>query len=956
MNGASHDVAALRVLAEADWVHRIARALLRDPDLAADAAQEALVAALEAPPDAALSPDVGRLRAWLSGVTRNRAARQFRSRMPMTGVEIDPSDAAPSGADAAARLELHRRITRSVESLSEPYRSTIVAHYFDGLSAVEIARRDGVQHATVRQRLSRGVKQLRGALDGEYGDRRAWHTALIGVLVPRSGSAVGGNPDKLPSATTPTLQAVASLIALGTVAVTAWWWFGSADHNGSASPAIVPEVARHAGVSKPEAEPVSVETVRTETNSIVGQPVAATTRFACVVTMPDGRPASNAALFRWSDVTTQVDEATTDADGIGWFAATPHAAGVVAVVTGYPPALASIDSDDADALQIVIEPGARLAGTITVGGLTPPWPLTITRSVAPDSSLMVLPERLADRLKHRNLITPEQAVTDHNGRFEFDGLQSTWAGRIGWSLGVPLVRFDDALETDFINSLFVKSVTADAPVTSGVLAEVVLGAPATTLTIDLERRPGIRGRLLWSDDRTPVHWAMVDVAGIDSGGEGIMGGGARSHTNGRFDVKLEPGTLLRRATLSIVPAGMMEGQIVELDAHRLQPDRDVGDILVTRPPTYHLLFVDAAANPIEGARTAGWGSVPSDVEGRTTAQLMNRGYTLAAAPGYRVGRVTLDREPGTKDHPIRIQLLPGNRLTVRALDTSGAPLQDARLEVVAPDGPWFGGSSRKRPTNLHEALSGLDFPRHRRGRNLLVSSPIDAPMPGIFRFESLVPGVKMTFRLLSVDGEVHDTKTVTAPEFGDLSDVVELRESTSTTTKQLQVRFSVVHADTGAPIAGAMVLVATSAHAASRSSGSGRRAITNTLGRATLTVADSEIGFLRITRSGYVSHLESFSTEEMNSKNLHTIAMQEARSTRFELVDSSGAPERVTRLGATVAGTDVELPTTFRGDGAFLVHDIPRRDVELAVRTGWGDDAILVRVPADRDVVRVVVE
>ena len=69
---------ALALLAEADWVHRLARSLLQDAHLAADAAQDALVAAIQRPPEFAL--DRRRLRSWLARVVRNRAVDLLRRR------------------------------------------------------------------------------------------------------------------------------------------------------------------------------------------------------------------------------------------------------------------------------------------------------------------------------------------------------------------------------------------------------------------------------------------------------------------------------------------------------------------------------------------------------------------------------------------------------------------------------------------------------------------------------------------------------------------------------------------------------------------------------------------------------------------------------------------------------------------------------------------------------------
>ncbi|NUP98054.1 MAG: hypothetical protein HUU28_18000, partial [Planctomycetaceae bacterium] len=66
--GEARAIAVEELLAESDWVRRLARALVSDPDAAEDVAQQALVAALERPPKADRP-----LRPWLRVVVENFA-------------------------------------------------------------------------------------------------------------------------------------------------------------------------------------------------------------------------------------------------------------------------------------------------------------------------------------------------------------------------------------------------------------------------------------------------------------------------------------------------------------------------------------------------------------------------------------------------------------------------------------------------------------------------------------------------------------------------------------------------------------------------------------------------------------------------------------------------------------------------------------------------------------------
>jgi protocatechuate 3,4-dioxygenase beta subunit len=78
---------------------------------------------------------------------------------------------------------VQRELVQAVLGLPEPYRTTILLRFFDGLPPRAIAKRMGVPVDTVRTRVTRGVAQLRARLDdGRGGDRTAWLAALAPLL------------------------------------------------------------------------------------------------------------------------------------------------------------------------------------------------------------------------------------------------------------------------------------------------------------------------------------------------------------------------------------------------------------------------------------------------------------------------------------------------------------------------------------------------------------------------------------------------------------------------------------------------------------------------------------------------------------------------------------------------------------------------------------------------------
>jgi len=163
------------LLSHSGFVRRIAAGLLRDANDVDDVVQETYVAALKAPPPAGL-------RAWLAAVARNAARMRLRGARRRVAHEAAAArpGACEGAADAAARMEVHRRLVEAVLALDEPVRTMIVLRYLDDLPPRAIAARLDLPLDTVRSRLRRGLAQLRGRLDAwSGGDRAAWSLALL---------------------------------------------------------------------------------------------------------------------------------------------------------------------------------------------------------------------------------------------------------------------------------------------------------------------------------------------------------------------------------------------------------------------------------------------------------------------------------------------------------------------------------------------------------------------------------------------------------------------------------------------------------------------------------------------------------------------------------------------------------------------------------------------------------
>ncbi len=128
--------------------------------------------------------------AWLRRVTRNRAIDAVRGRRTHTTQPLDDNlvSEEPTADGVAARLEIQRIVLDAVDSLPEPYRSTICLRYFDDLVPTDIARRQDVPLKTVKTRLTRAHEQLRQRLAHTQRSTDAhWSSALLAF-------ATGGQP------------------------------------------------------------------------------------------------------------------------------------------------------------------------------------------------------------------------------------------------------------------------------------------------------------------------------------------------------------------------------------------------------------------------------------------------------------------------------------------------------------------------------------------------------------------------------------------------------------------------------------------------------------------------------------------------------------------------------------------------------------------------------------------
>ena len=195
------------LLRHAAWVRRVARALVRGADRVDDLEQETWLAALSRPPRHG-----GDKRSWLGAVTRNVARHLFRgeatrarheqAQAQIQGTARASPATAPAAGEIVARAEIQQRVAAAVLALEEPYKSTLLARYFDELPPTEIARTLDVSVETVKTRLKRGLAQLRERLDSLKWNEPTLEAALMPLCGPIAHVVVPASAKLIASAAT----------------------------------------------------------------------------------------------------------------------------------------------------------------------------------------------------------------------------------------------------------------------------------------------------------------------------------------------------------------------------------------------------------------------------------------------------------------------------------------------------------------------------------------------------------------------------------------------------------------------------------------------------------------------------------------------------------------------------------------------------------------------------------
>lgn len=158
------------VLPHLDLMYRVALRLTGEPAAAEDLVQDSVLKAFRAWGSFRQGTNA---RGWLLTILRNTFINDYRRRRRAPAqVDLDVAESLgnvrtqagedPEGAFFHALVD--DRILAAVDALPEEFREVVVLSDIEGLSYAQIAETLSVPVGTVKSRLSRGRRQLQGAL------------------------------------------------------------------------------------------------------------------------------------------------------------------------------------------------------------------------------------------------------------------------------------------------------------------------------------------------------------------------------------------------------------------------------------------------------------------------------------------------------------------------------------------------------------------------------------------------------------------------------------------------------------------------------------------------------------------------------------------------------------------------------------------------------------------------
>ncbi|MCB9879236.1 MAG: sigma-70 family RNA polymerase sigma factor [Planctomycetes bacterium] len=727
-----------RLLAEAGFVRRLARSLVRDAALADDVAQETMAAGLTQP----VAPRSW--RDWLATVARRLAGKSRVARRVREVHEAAAAARRPT-RETDHRLELQRVLTIAVGSLTEPYRTVVTLRYFDDLPPRAIARRTGATADAVRQQLRRGLAMLRQRLDRDCGGRERWFGAF--AAVGSGGVTVPLVPFVVLAMNKLALAAAAVLVAGGVI-----WMvsdpMASAPPVAPATDAVAPSLAA-TEVSRPD-----------EHGAYLAREDALAALPKCEVVVLDsaGAPIEGAEVLI-CDARGESIEATTDADGVVAKAASGPGM-VLARSAGHAPTWRSLDERTGRHV-LTLGDGEVVGGVLLVDGVQAEKGTRLGVMLSSSLRHTGAPEGLEQWFDHRG---PEEVLVGDNGRFRIQGLPEDLSG-ILW---LP----DD---------LWLSPDRGERPDCHDRVP-LVARDDMTLRTTQLEV---FEADVVWSDTQRLVKASRLRVRATFEDGSGTSGYDLDPR-DGHFRIGLRPGDgerdldwcdpVTRPKTARVWATASSPGSTGERTMRFERADLANGRVTIEldRAPCSHFVALDEYDRPIAGACVLTHHvSEPTDAEGRGTFDGTCDEVRLIGGPSHLIAAPTRPRGHGSAADPFVFVLPKDNPVVIHLAGANGgAPAADF-VAVRCEQRPFAG---RRDVSELDRKLYPYDPAGSTSGLHAFDvhwNVPRDGAPLTLHSFE---PGATLTVALLDCMRAELDSRRVVVPPPEATSEVT-LRES-----------------------------------------------------------------------------------------------------------------------------------------------------------------------------------
>jgi RNA polymerase sigma-70 factor (ECF subfamily) len=162
--GGDHDAFASLIDVHLARLDAAARLILRDPELARDAVQEALIRAWRDLPGLR---DPDRFEAWLHRLTVNACLDLVRRRKRrVIEVALTPID-QPATHDVAGALADRQLLDQALAGLAPSHRAVVALHYLLGMPLPEVAASLQIPLGTAKSRLHYALAAMRISVTAE---------------------------------------------------------------------------------------------------------------------------------------------------------------------------------------------------------------------------------------------------------------------------------------------------------------------------------------------------------------------------------------------------------------------------------------------------------------------------------------------------------------------------------------------------------------------------------------------------------------------------------------------------------------------------------------------------------------------------------------------------------------------------------------------------------------------